>query len=116
MANGPTGGLRPALGGARHAHPVGSWILDGPRAEAVTSESGFSEKALEQRTRRTHCGRPCGGPNARGRFLSEPFFGFACVGFRGPSGVIPDANCVEEAGFFCRSCEKMDSGTDPVRF
>ena len=66
--------------------------------------------------RRTHYGRPCGGPNAMGRFLSERLFGFACVGLRGPSGVIPGANCVEETGFFDRSCERMDSGTDPVRF
>ena len=41
---------------------VGSWSLGGPIAEAVTSEAGPSEEALERRTRRTHWGRPCNNP------------------------------------------------------
>ena len=82
----------------------------------ATSEAGLSEKELKQRMRRTHCGRPCGSPSAMGRVRSKPLFGFACVGHWGPSGVIPGVNCLEEAGFFGRNCERKDSGTDPVRF
>ena len=50
-----------------------------------------------------------------GCFLSEQLIGFACVGLRAEwchTGV----NSVEETGFICRSCERLDSGTDPVRF
>ena len=51
-ASGPTGGWRrPALGGARHIDPVGSWSQGGSSAEVVTNETKISEEALERRTR-----------------------------------------------------------------
>ena len=79
-ASGPTGGWRrPALGGARHNDPVGSWSLGGPSAEAVTNETKPSEEALERRTRRTHCGRPCDNPGVTPGWLPKSPFGFACV-------------------------------------
>ena len=79
-ASGPTGGWRrPALGGARRNDPVGSWSLGGPSAEAVTSETKPSEEALERRTRRTHCWRPCDNPGVTVCCLPRSPFGFACV-------------------------------------
>ena len=75
-----TGGWkRPALGGARHNNPVGSWSLGGPSAEAVTSEKKPSEEALERRTRRTYCGGPCDNPGVTACCLPRSPFGFACV-------------------------------------
>ena len=79
-ASGPTGGWRrPALGRARHKDAVGSWSLGGSSAEAVTSETKPSEKALERRTRRTHCGRPCDNPVVTACCLPRSPFGFTRV-------------------------------------
>ena len=82
-ASGRTGGWEPSSDGAKHDDPVGLWSLGDPSAEAVTSEGEPSEEALERRRRRTHCGRPCGGPSAMGRCLSGSLFGFTCLGHKG---------------------------------
>ena len=80
VMSGPTGGWRrPALGGARHTDPVGSWSLGGPSAEAVTSETKPWEEALKRRTRRTHCGLPCDNPGVTACCLPRSPLGFACV-------------------------------------
>ena len=60
------------MGGARHNDLVGSWSLGGPSAEVVTSETKPSEEALERRTRRTLCGRPCGNPGVTACCLPWP--------------------------------------------
>ena len=79
-ASSPTGDWRrPALGGARHNDAVGSWSLGGLSVEAVPSETKPSEEVLEQRTRRTHCGRPCDNPGVTAFCLPRSPFGFACV-------------------------------------
>ena len=67
------GGL--ALSEARKEDPVGSWSLGRPSAEAVTSEAGASEGALERWTRRTLCERLCRSLGAMERFLSVSLFG-----------------------------------------
>ena len=114
-ASGPTGGWRrPALGGARHNDPVGSWSLGGPSAEAVTSETKPSEEALERRTRRTHCGRPCDNPGVTvacqdRRSLSRAFSTF------GPRDVMLVIGCVGQTWFFGRSRERPGGGTGHLR-
>ena len=71
--------MGPATGDTSRGSPVESWSLGGPIAEAVSSEAGPSEKALERRTRRIHCGQPCDNPAGAECFLSVWPFDFACV-------------------------------------
>ena len=79
-ASDPTRGWRrPALGGAMHNDPVGSWSLGGPSAEAVTRKTKPSKEVLERWTRRTHCGRPGGNPGVTACCLPRSSFSFACV-------------------------------------
>ena len=71
-------GSRRRAGGG-HDNPVGSWSIDGPSAEALTSKTRSSEEALEQRTRQTHCGRPCDNPGVTACCLQKSPLGFVCV-------------------------------------
>ena len=78
-ASGPSGGWGPSPGEVGQGASVGLWSLGGPSAEVVTSEARPLEEALERRTRRTHCGRPCDNPGGKGCWLPRSPFGFACT-------------------------------------
>ena len=77
--SGSSRGGGPSPGEARQGVPVGSWSLGGPSAEAVTSEAGPSEEALERWTRRPHCGRLCDNPGGMRCCLPRLPYGFACA-------------------------------------
>ena len=54
----------------------GSWSQGGPSAEAATCGA---EEALQRRTRRTHCGRPCDSLGAMGYYHPRSWSGYVSV-------------------------------------
>ena len=59
----------------RRADRGGGDVRSGGGAEAA--------EAQKRRTRRTHCGRPCDSPDARGHCHPRSRFGFVCVVWTG---------------------------------
>ena len=85
--------------------PLDSWSLGGPSAEAVKNGTKPSEEALEWRTRRTHCGRPCDNPGVTACCLPRSPFG----------GAMLVVNCVGKTWSFGRSRERAGGGTGHMR-
>ena len=76
-AEGPTEGWKGVvLSLSGRDHPERSWSLGGPSAEAVTCGA---KETLQRRTRRTHCGRPCGSLGTMGYYHPRSRFGFVSV-------------------------------------